>query len=160
MQALIDFIVRNLVGLLPFVRVEAWNKAVRVRWGVLKEELEPGFQWRIPYVDDIRTYPQTECVADLRTAAITTTDGEAVVISGNIGFRCVSIRQMWETVWSVDDSIRHLALGRLSSECALRAWSDLHGAGRAALEEEMRVSLNASVSGWGVEVTRVHPPTA
>ena len=156
MQALIDFIIRNLVAIQPWCRIDAWNTAVRVRWGILKEELTPGFHWRIPFIDEIRTYPRTECVADLKTAAITTKDGESVVVSGNVGFRCLSIRQMWETVWSADDSLRQLALGRLASECANREWSELHGEGRARLEAELRDAVNASVAQWGVEVTRVH----
>jgi regulator of protease activity HflC (stomatin/prohibitin superfamily) len=156
MQALIDFVVRNILQLLPFLFVQSWNAAVRVRCGKIREELAPGFHWRIPYLDEARTYARTEVVADLKTAAITTTDGEAIVISGNVGFQLRSIRQMVLTVWSVDDSLRYLALGRLASECATRAWAALHGDARKALEEQLRASLNESVGGWGIEVTRVH----
>ncbi|HEX8321025.1 hypothetical protein [Longimicrobium sp.] len=54
MQALIDFIIRNLMAFWPLARVNAWEIGLRVRLGHVREELRTGIHWRWPFLDEVR----------------------------------------------------------------------------------------------------------
>lgn len=155
MQALIDFIVRNLLALWPIARVYDWQQAMIVRGGRIRRELSPGLHWRWLFLEEVKVWPSTECVVDLKTGAITTIDDVAVVLSANVGYRLESIRKAWATVWNLEESLRAVAIGRLSSYAAALEWADLTG-DRAELERQMLDDLNAAIAEWGLKVTRVH----
>lgn len=156
MQALIDFLIRNLLALWPIARVYDWQVAARIRKGRIREELTPGLHWRWWFVDEVKTYPRTEQVVDVQAGAVTTTDGQSVVVSANIGYTVQSLGTLWRRVWNVDSSIKALAAGRILSDVAQRSWEDLHGNARADLEATLRAAINSAVSGWGVTIERVH----
>lgn len=154
MQALIDFLVRNALKFWPLARVYSWQQGLLVRAGLIVRECPPGLSWRWPFLDEVLTWPSTEQSYDLETAAITTTDGEAVALSANLALRLTSIRQLYETVWNTEATIRRLALGEIASYCAQQAWPALQGE-RAALEATILARLNAQCRAWGFVVTRV-----
>lgn len=155
MQALVDFIVRNLLALWPIARVQSWEQGVRVRGGILREELAPGLHWRWWFLDEVKTWPVSEVVADLGVGAVTTTDGKSVVVSANLSFRMISIRQMWAEVWNVEVSVKNAALGVLTSTCAGYD-SEYLRSNRPQVEAAIMAAINDVVRGWGLEVIRVN----
>jgi len=74
-------------GSLPWVVVLAWERAVRVRLGKHVRMLEPGIHWRIPYVDEVRALNTRLRVTSFPCSTVSTRDGHAVTVAGNIGFR-------------------------------------------------------------------------
>jgi regulator of protease activity HflC (stomatin/prohibitin superfamily) len=155
MQALIDFIIRNLLQLWPIARVYSYQQGLRVRRGVIMEEMGPGLHWRWWFIDEVSTWPCTEQALDLATASVTTTDGVAVSISANIAFRMVSIRQMWLTVWNTRVTLGQVAIGEIATRCSVRSWDGLRG-DRAGLEAALVAGLNERAASWGLCIDRVH----
>lgn len=155
MQALIDFVVRNLLQFWPVARVYAWQQGLRVRGGRIREELGPGLHWRVPFLDEVQTWPATEQAYDLETAAVTTADGVEIAISANLALQLTSIRQLYGTVWSAERTVCRLAIGEIASYCAAEPWARL-STRRAAVEAELLARLNARVRDWGLRVPRVH----
>jgi regulator of protease activity HflC (stomatin/prohibitin superfamily) len=155
MQALIDFIIRNLLQLWPIARVYSWQQGMRVRRGVIREELGPGLHWRWWFIDEVNTWPATQQALDLATASITTTDGVAVSISANVAYRMISIRLMWLHVWNTQKTLGQLVLGEIATQCAQRAWAELRDQ-RVTLESSLVTAINARVIPWGIEIDRVH----
>lgn len=155
MQALIDFVIRNLLQLWPIARVYSYQQGMRVRRGVIREELAPGLHWRWWFVDEVQTWAATQQALDLATASITTADGVSVSVSANIGYRMTSIRAMYLNVWNTATTIRLLALGEIASHCARLSWAELRGP-RAAFEASLVGALNQRVTPWGLVVERVH----
>jgi regulator of protease activity HflC (stomatin/prohibitin superfamily) len=74
-------------GAKPWVIVLAWERGVRVRFGNRTTVLEPGLHWRIPFFDEIRTLNNRLRVAAFPCVTVSTRDGRAVTISGNVAFR-------------------------------------------------------------------------
>jgi regulator of protease activity HflC (stomatin/prohibitin superfamily) len=154
MQALIDFLIRNLLALWPVARVYSWQHAFRVRNGVAAEELSPGLHWRWWFVDEVRTWPSTQQALDLATASITTTDGYSISISANMAFRVTSIRAMWLNVWNTTATLSQRAIGEIASLCARESWDSLRS-DRSALERNLVDALNALAGDWGIEILQV-----
>jgi regulator of protease activity HflC (stomatin/prohibitin superfamily) len=155
MQALIDFIIRNLMSLWPIVRVNEWQVGMVVRAGRIQRELPPGLHWRWWFIEEVKTWPGNEVALDLDTAAVTTSDGHAIAVSANIGYRVISLRDMWRGLWNTEASLGKLALGIIATECARQEWEYLRTQ-RVPLETELRATLNAQMGRWGVSIERVH----
>lgn len=156
MQALIDFIIRNVLQLVPFARVYEWQVGMMVRKGRIQRDLAPGIHWRWWFIDEARTWPRVECVVSLSTGAVTTADGESIAIDGNIGYAMVDIAKAFRRVWNTEASVKALAMGIICSTIAQRPWRDLQGDSRAPLEAELLEKVNAATTEWGIAIKRVH----
>jgi modulator of FtsH protease HflK len=154
-QALIDFIIRNLLALWPIARVYSWQQGVRLRGGILREELPPGLHWRWWFIDEVYRITVAEQTLDLAVGACTTRDGRSVAVSANLAYRIVSVRQMWAAVDDVKCSIRNVALGYLVGECSRQSWDTLT-TGRDDVQAQLAAYMTRQLAIWGVEVTRVH----
>jgi regulator of protease activity HflC (stomatin/prohibitin superfamily) len=155
MQALIDFIIRNLLQLWPIARVYSWQVGCRVRGGIVREELGPGLHWRWWFIDEVEVWPGTVQGIDLATATITTADGLSVSVSANVQWRVTSMRQMKLGIWNTVTTLGLIALGEIATRCASQSWPQLKS-NRAALESDLRGFVNARIATWGVEVSAVN----
>lgn len=156
MQALIDFIIRNLLALWPIAQVYEWECGMMVRRGKIQRVLSPGLHWRWWFIDEKRTWAATECVISLPTGAVTTADGESIAIDGNLGYRLHDIVMSWRTCWNMDASVKALAQGVICSHLATRTWPELQGDARKTVEAHLVTLLNEQTAVWGIEVSRVH----
>lgn len=155
MQALIDFLIRNLLALWPIARVYSWQQGMLVRSGIVMRELPPGLHWRWWFVDEVKVWPANQMALDLDTASITTADRVVVSVSANIAYRITSIRQMFLMVWNVDRTLGQLALGEIATRCAQQTAATLFD-DRAGLERLLTEALNGRTQPWGITVDRVH----
>ena len=154
MQALVEFILRQLAALWPIARVYEWDLAFMVRNGRITRDLQPGLHWRWLFAEEVRRYPRRECTLDLESAAITTTDGVAVALSANLSYQMVDLRRCWRTVWNIEKTMAQAALGRLCSSCASRSYPELIARG---VEEALLLEMNRDLGeGWGISFTRLH----
>jgi regulator of protease activity HflC (stomatin/prohibitin superfamily) len=154
-QALIDFIIRNLMALWPIARVDAWENGVIVRNGRIIRTLKPGIHWRWWFIEQVKTAWSTELTIDLPNASIMTTDGESIIVSANIAYIIESIEKLWTTLSNSTDTIKNVSLGFLASECAKRSWTELTQ-DRDALQSEFTKHLQEITSPWGLKMTRVY----
>jgi membrane protease subunit HflK len=154
MQALIDFLIRNLMALWPIARVYSWQIGMRVRNGIIIEELKPGLHWRVLFIDEILRYNVTEQTLNLQTGSVVTKDDQTLSISANIAYTITSPKSMWLTVQDPDDSISDIALGKLISLCSKKTWTQLKN-NRSEIERWLRDRLVTETKDWGIEITRV-----
>lgn len=154
MQALIDFLIRNLLALWPVARIYSWEQGVLIRNGRIIREVGPGLHWRWWFADEFYRVSATQKTIDLRAGTVTTADGRTVTISANITYRVRSIRLMWQNVSDVQTSLRDVALGFLAERCSASTWDELQG-GRSILGGSLAVHMTDTVAPWGVEVVRV-----
>lgn len=156
MQALIDFIIRNLLAVWPIVQVDEWQAGMMVRKGRIHRPLGPGLHWRWLFIEKRIQWPRSEVVISLPTSSITTADGKAIALDANIGYRLVDIIRCWRNVWNLERSIAAAAAGIMCTELATRVWADLQGPRRSERERELRVAFSAMAETFGVEIVRVH----
>jgi regulator of protease activity HflC (stomatin/prohibitin superfamily) len=89
MNQLFSWLADLFKGARPYVIVLAWQRGVRVRLGKRTTVLEPGFHWRIPFLDEVRVLNNRFRVEAFPCVTISTRDGKAVTIAGNVAFRVV-----------------------------------------------------------------------
>ena len=156
MQALIDFLIRNLLALWPITQVDEWQAAMMVRNGRIHRVLSPGLHWRWWFIEKKVQYPATEVVLSLPTCSVTTRDGRAIAVDANFGYRLVDIAKNWRSIWNLEKTLTAAAAGIICSEMATKDWSELQGAARRDREAEIMASLNAFAAERGMVVARVH----
>jgi membrane protease subunit HflK len=154
LQALIDFLIRNLMALWPIARVYSWQIGLRIRNGVAREELRPGLHFRMLFIDEIIRCNVVENTVNLQTGSVVTVDDQTLSISANIAYRITSPKAMWLSVQEPDDSIADIALGKLISLCSKKTWHELKH-NRAQVERWLRDRLVSETKDWGIEITRV-----
>lgn len=155
MQALVDFIVRNLRMLWPLALVKEWELGVMMRAGRINRKLGAGLHWRWLFVEECKTWPSQECVIDLPTGSCTSADGTTLTVSANLGYKVVDYVTYLRAVWYGEASIKATAIGFLTSTVASKRWDEM-SSDRRGFEAELRRTLGDVVGPWGVEVTRVY----
>jgi regulator of protease activity HflC (stomatin/prohibitin superfamily) len=154
MQALVDFLIRNLARMWPVRRVNPWNGAMLVRGGKMRGALEPGLHWCWPFLDEVFLVISTEQAIDLPAGTAITTDGVSFAYSANLTYKVTDAPRNWSTVYNPDASIRNLAFGILSRSLAAHTWDELRER-RTSIEAAALAAIGAEVSAWGVATTRL-----
>lgn len=155
MQALVDFIVRNLLQLWPIALVLEWEVAVMMRNGRIHRRLGTGLHWRWLFIEECKKWPGQEIVIDLPIGSCASADGRTLTVSANLGYKVTDYTTYLRSVWNGEASIKATAIGFLTSTVAGKDWASM-AANRNGFENELRESLGAVVAPWGVEVTRVY----
>lgn len=155
MQAFIDFLIKNLLKLWPIARVYEWDAAFRCRNGIIREPLGPGLHWRWWFVDEVMTWPSTEMSAVLASGVITTTDGTAVIVSGNVRYRITDYILCRRRIFDNAATFRRNIFGQLCTECAASSIMVLMG-DRRALEEKLLAKANEMAKEWGINLVALN----
>lgn len=154
MNALFEWIFKQISALWPLTIVEEWRCAFLLRNGIIIKDLTPGLHWRWLFIEKIITFPKSECGLDLGTSAIITRDGKSVVISANLGYRVTDLALNYRKLWHSENSLAKLALGRMASHCAGMSLEELQN--RVLTENQILENLNSMVCEWGLEIPRFH----
>lgn len=99
---LLATLVDHVWGLWPFTIVEPWRQAVRLRLGVVtglctstNGFLSTGLHGRWPLIGEFYVEDVNSTVAATREQALTTADGEAVVVSVVFRYRIKDLAVLW-----------------------------------------------------------------
>lgn len=114
MNTLISLLTRFFQLFVWWVVVEPWERALRVRLGSKTIELQPGFHWKIPYVDAIyRQSVRLRC-SKLEVQTLTTSDGKTVTLSGNVSYCIEDVSKLYGSLAHAEDTIRLLTASAIA----------------------------------------------
>jgi len=137
---LLQWLVDTLKGARCWFVVLPWERSVRVRFGKHVRVYGPGWHWRIPLLDHVRTFNNRLRVAQFPSLTVTTLDGRTVTAAGLIGFRITDPLKAMLALQEPEYTCAALAMGQLASVLSrLRfdsvAVGDLESAALAHLED-------------------------
>lgn len=140
-------------GSRPWQVVMPWERALRVRLGKRTILWEPGFHWRIPFVDEVRIVNTRLRIASVPCITVTTTDGKTVTVAGCVGFRIFDPFQTLLTIQHPEDAASALAQAAVAKYIASRRVAEL------SMEQMEQTALDAlttsSMAGLAFEFVRV-----
>lgn len=129
--------------------VPPWELGVRVRFGKRVSVLQPGIHWKIPLLDKINCINVRLRVASVPTITVSTLDGRAVTVSGNVGF-CISDPLLAAMRFSMpEDVCAAYAQGALSEVVSKGNWSDLN---QEDVSRDVMKQLQAKFDGNGMRI--------
>jgi regulator of protease activity HflC (stomatin/prohibitin superfamily) len=102
-------------GVRVWTIVLPWERGLRVRLGRWTRLWEPGFHWRVPFVDHVRVINTRVRIASIPCVTVTTKDGKTVTVAGCVGFQIVDPYQALLTIQQPEDAAAALAMSALAS---------------------------------------------
>lgn len=91
-----------------------WELAIRVRLGKGRQRLGPGLSFRIPYADVIFKQSVRLRYATTTPQTISTRDGFALTVSGQLGYAIVDIDKLYDTLQQGENALRAMAQGAIA----------------------------------------------
>lgn len=138
--------------ILPFTIIHIYERGVRLTFGKKPQIIEPGFVWKIPFIQVILTdtiTPNTMCPNSIHT---TTADGKTISIEPAIEYEITDIVK-W-IVWtnSAETNLRDIVRGVVSDYVTDATWELVKD---KKSQTEIKKKLNSRCEDMGCKVTKV-----
>lgn len=140
-----------LEPLLPFVKVNQYDHALLMRWGVYKKTLTKGLNWKMPIADDVLSCRNTITTIETDKQSIVSLDGKEVVISTVIRYRVTDPVKFLLDVERAKDVLKDTALGVIKDVVITKNWIDVREIKNADLKG--RMSTQAAL--YGIDILYV-----
>jgi hypothetical protein len=149
-KTLWEFLAQFWRQLRPWVIVNPWERAIRVRLGRWRLLLGPGLHLKLPIADAIFSQSVRRRICSLRTQTLTTDDGKTATLGACLGYEITNLDRLYDTLHHAEDTLENLALAAFAREVRGRR-ADACDA--AAIEAAVQARLDFARFGVGaVEV--------
>lgn len=132
--------------------VMPWERAVRVRAGKHTRVWEPGWHWRIPFLDEVRTFNNRLRISTFPSLTITSKDGRTVTAAGLVGFRIVDPLRVILALQQPEHTCGALVMAFASEYLGTRAFAEVTA---AEFETAALAALTHRVPGCQFEFVRL-----
>jgi membrane protease subunit HflK len=153
---MIDKLIDTLITIWDSVKfweiVLHYERGVRLRKGVYRETLEPGWYWKIPVLDHIATDNVVTRTHNLSPQALQTSDGKTVQISGILRFNIRDIYKALLEVEGIDHATRDIGYLVIAEAVQTHTYEEVRAANFAEV-----LTKAARKIGWryGIEVEQM-----
>lgn len=151
-EKLIDVILQFIDNIKPWVVVPIYDCGVRLRWGLNKGVLNPGFHWKIPFADEILTHMVKTTTINLSEQTITTKDWKGIVVKGVIKYEVDDVEKLLLEVNDPIDAISDMAKGLIRTAFISSDWKDCNN---DIVANEITKKVRAEAKKWGIAVKEV-----
>ena len=151
-EKLIELLAGGWEYIKPFIVVDAYERAVVLRWGVYHRTVEPGFRWKIPLVE--YTVEVNSCVTTLRLApqSLTTKDEVAVIVAAIVKYKIADPKPYVIEVWDQVDVLADVTMGAIAKQVRLLDAAALF---TDPPEKPVAAAVRRQVTRYGFEVEAV-----
>jgi regulator of protease activity HflC (stomatin/prohibitin superfamily) len=152
---LIDFILAFVDEINPVVIIDHYDRGVRLRRGKKVNNntvLEPGWHWKIPFIDRIITQMVKTTTIDLAEQTVTTKDGKSVVVKAVIKYEINDVEKVLLEVNSPIDAVADMSKGIIREAIVERNWSECHD---SELSNKILRRVRNEADNWGIKVNKV-----
>lgn len=151
-EKLIDVILQFVGDIKPWVVVPQYDRGVRLRWGLNKGVLKPGFHWKIPFADEVLSHMVMTTTINLSEQTITTKDWKGIVVKGVIKYEVEDVEKLMLEVNDPIDAISDMAKGLIRTAFITRNWEDCNN---DAVANAITIKVRAEAKKWGIAVKEV-----
>jgi len=148
-EKLIDLILQFYYSIVPFVVIPEYDQGVRLRFGLNRGALNPGFHWKIPFADEILTHMVKTTTINLSEQTITTKDWKSVVVKGVIKYEVKDVEKLLLEVNDPIDAISDMAKGIIRNTFISRNWEDCNN---KSVGIEITKEVRKEATQWGIAV--------
>ena len=146
---LIGFLKSFGLALLPWSVVDAWQKAVVLRFGKYHRTLEPGFHWMIPFVETVHALCVVTNTTTLRAQSVTMADGKVVTTEAIIRWSVGDIKIYALEITDASNVVTDLAQGAIASVLRASVMGD------PTLDSSIQKEARKQLSRFGIKVEAI-----
>lgn len=151
MKTLWEFLSQFWKQLRPWVIVNPWERAIRVRLGRWRVLLGPGLHLKVPIADAVFSQSVRRRICTMRTQTLTTDDGKTAMLGACLGYEIIDLDRLYDTLHHAEDTLENLALAAFANEVRSRT------SGECAAEViEQAVQARLDFERFGVGAVEVH----
>lgn len=152
LDRLIDLLLNFLDDTLPFIVIPHYDMGVRLRFGIPKGVLEPGFHWKLPFADQILSHMVKATTLNLSEQTITTKDGQSVVIRTVIKYEISDVETLLLEVSNAVDALSDIVQGIIRDKIVERDWKDCNND-----ELSVAISRQSKIEArkWGITILQI-----
>lgn len=121
---IVDLIQRIFGVFIWWAVIQPWEQGLRVRLGRHPILLQPGFHWRIPYVDAIYRQSVRRRYSGFGPQTVTTLDGHTLTIGGTLGYVVRDLLELYDRLQHPEDAIRAIAMGEIADFVSTHTLAD------------------------------------
>jgi regulator of protease activity HflC (stomatin/prohibitin superfamily) len=151
-EKLIDVILQFIDNIKPWVVVPVYDRGVRLRWGLNRGLLKPGFHWKIPFADEVLSHMVMTTTINLSEQTITTKDWKSIVVKGVIKYEVDNVEKLMLEVNDPIDAISDMAKGIIRTVFINRDWAECNN---DAVASEITKKVKTEAEKWGIDVKKV-----
>lgn len=146
---LIDFILKQITYIIPFVIIFQFNKGVRYRFGKFKSELEPGFYLKIPYLDTVLQTQAVDTTILLPTQSIRSKDRKEIVVRATVGYKIKNMAYYYNRVYDSKSAVSDISCMLLRGMCVQNTRNNIE---TIEFGEALKNQLQETIEGYGITV--------
>lgn len=147
-----DFLAQMWSHMLPWEVVYVYQNAGVLRFGHYHRTAEPGFHWKIPFVDEFNHQNVSVTTMRLPEQTLTTDDGISVVASAMVRFRIKDVRPYICECTDQADILIDSAMGVILKAIGEAKYEDLV---KLLPHEKVATAIRRKVHRYGFEIEEV-----
>ena len=124
MKTLWDFLATFWKSIHPWVIINPWEQAIRVRFGKHSRRIEPGIHWKLPMFDSFFVQSIRRRVSSLDTQTAQSKDGYMVIAGGCLAYEITDINTLYQTLHHPEDTLIRDAMIAIAREIRARDQGD------------------------------------
>jgi regulator of protease activity HflC (stomatin/prohibitin superfamily) len=149
--ALINLISEIWDRITPYYIVREYEGCVVLRWGKFLKKSEPGFHWKIPFMDEVSTcHTSTETIT-VSTQSLTTMDNHNIVVGAVVKCSISDAEKYIIKVKDVSNAISDVAQSKIKGIVMGKTWEECRG----DIDKEITEQVKKEASKWGIKVEYV-----
>lgn len=151
-ERIFDWIDRGWGHLKPFFVVDAFERAGVLRLGRFQRSAQPGFHWKIPFLDAVIEI--TACVTTVRLPAqyLTTQDDVQVALAAIIKYEIVDVEPYITGIFDQHDVLCDVTMGAIRRQVSENVYKDLVA---NPPEEKVATAVRRAAHRYGFKIHEV-----
>lgn len=152
LDKLIEFLLNIIDQLIPFKILKEYEEGVLFRLGRYRKVLNAGIHFKIPFFDDIDSYPVVYTTITLPPQSIVTMDGICVVIKGHIKYKINDVKIFAVDVYDAIDALSDMTGGVIYEEIKSKTWQEGYSSDLSMI---LTKKSKIEAKKWGIHVEKV-----
>jgi regulator of protease activity HflC (stomatin/prohibitin superfamily) len=153
LDKLLDLFISCFQFFVPFYVIDAYERAVVLRWGHFHQEVGPGFHWCVPFnIDRVLKDNVVARTHTMTAQALTTSDGRTISVTAVITARISDIRKALLEVENMDHALLDACSAAIGAHVAAHTWDSLRTEPAA---DTLTKACRAGAWRYGVHIKRV-----
>ena len=147
-----EFLAHTGRELIPIAEILPWELGVMMRCGKFKRVLEPGWHFKIPYIDSYISHTVVTTTMSLPPQTVVTKDGKSIVVEAVARYCVDDIRVFLLEVHDQKDAVQDLTEGSVADVISSKMWQQCVD---DDIENEISIIARREVKRFGVRLDRV-----
>lgn len=147
-----DLIIHFLEQVQPWIVIRAYDRGLRLRFGLNKGILQPGLRWKIPFVDEVLIQQVTMTTMVLPEQTITTKDNQSIVVKSVIKYEVDNIEKLLLDVSDARDAMADMTQGIIRNILITKDW---HECNTTEIPKAITEKARSEADKWGLKIKTV-----